>query len=105
MNTLARVLHPHSLVGFGTLLHEYDIFHGSVRTQVWSYLSVSRGEYLVSTLARVRVPVALLVRLGCENPTACCANAIVAGRRTLVPEQCSYRNIDSRLGLGYCFSL
>ena len=149
VNTLARVLHPHSLVssvdfctssifpiarsgrkctvilavpkgeyrvntlirvvftspwGFGTLLHEYDLFHSSVGTQVWSYLSVPRGEYLVSTLARVCIPIALLVRLGCENPTACFAHAIVAGR-TPVPKQCSYRNIDSRPGLGHCFSL
>ena len=33
---------------------------------MWSYFAVPRGEYLVYTLARVRISIALLVRLGCE---------------------------------------
>ena len=48
------------------------------------YLSVPRGEHWVNTLAGVCVPIALSIGLVCENLTACCAHAIVVGRRTLV---------------------
>ena len=60
------------------------------------YLSVPSGEHWVNTLAVVGVPIALSIGLVCENLAACCARAIVVGRRTLVHKHCSYRNIDER---------
>ena len=33
---------------------------------MWSYFSVPRGEYLVDTLARVRISITLRVRFGRE---------------------------------------
>ena len=49
---------------------------------------------MVNTLAGVGVPIALSIGLVGENLAACCAHAIVVGRRTLVYKYCSYRNID-----------
>ena len=89
-------LHSHSLVGsvHGCTRSTFLIAPSGHSCSV--ILAVPRGEYVVNTLAGVGVPIALSIGLICENLAACCAHAIVVGRRTLVYKHCSYRNIDQR---------
>ena len=90
-------LHSHSLlVGsvHGCTSSTFLIARSGHRCAV--ILTVHRGEYAVNTLAGVGVPLALSIGLVCENLAACCAHAMVVGRRTLVYKHCSYRNIDQR---------
>ena len=44
---------------------------------------------MVNTRAGTLVPIALSIGLGCQNPAACRAHALVVGRRTRVYKHCS----------------